>query len=73
MVNKHYPPEFKADAVAVVEEILGSGKVVGARLRNVQTGGTKVQDVTGVFVAIGHDPAQGAVQGPDRTGRTRAT
>jgi thioredoxin reductase (NADPH) len=42
---------------SVVEEVLGSdGKVVGARLRNVQTGETKVLDVTGVFVAIGHDP-----------------
>ena len=41
----------------MVEEILGEdGKVVGARLRNVQTGETKVLDVTGVFVAIGHDP-----------------
>jgi thioredoxin reductase (NADPH) len=41
----------------VVEEILGDdGKVVGARLRNVQSGETKVLDVTGVFVAIGHDP-----------------
>ena len=41
----------------VVEEILGSdGKVAGVRLRNVQTGETKVLDVTGVFVAIGHDP-----------------
>jgi thioredoxin reductase (NADPH) len=42
---------------SVVEEILGhDGKVAGARLRNLKTGGTKVLDVTGVFVAIGHDP-----------------
>jgi thioredoxin reductase (NADPH) len=41
----------------VVEEILGGdGTVVGARVRNTQTGETKVLDVTGVFVAIGHDP-----------------
>lgn len=39
------------------EEILGSnGKVVGVRLKNVQSGEAKVLDVTGVFVAIGHDP-----------------
>ena len=32
------------------------GKVAGARIKNVQTGETKTLDVTGVFVAIGHDP-----------------
>ncbi|HEX8631762.1 MAG TPA: thioredoxin-disulfide reductase [Catenuloplanes sp.] len=42
---------------SVVEEILGAeGKVVGVRLRNLQTGETRVLDATGVFVAIGHDP-----------------
>jgi len=41
----------------VVEEVLGAdGKVVGVRVRNVETGDTAVLDVTGVFVAIGHDP-----------------
>jgi thioredoxin reductase (NADPH) len=42
---------------SVVEEILGEdGKVAGVRLRNVKTGETKVLEVQGVFVAIGHDP-----------------
>jgi thioredoxin reductase (NADPH) len=50
-------PKIKIEWNSVVEEILGEdGKVVGARLRNVQTGEGKVLDVTGVFVAIGHDP-----------------
>jgi thioredoxin reductase (NADPH) len=50
-------PKIKVEWNSVVEEILGNdGKVVGARLRNVQTGQTKVMNVTGVFVAIGHDP-----------------
>jgi len=41
----------------VVEEILGTdGKVSGVRVRDVKTGETKVMPVTGVFVAIGHDP-----------------
>ncbi|MEV1286768.1 thioredoxin-disulfide reductase [Micromonospora sp. NPDC049679] len=41
----------------VIEEILGEdGKVVGVRVRNAHTGESKVLDVTGVFVAIGHDP-----------------
>jgi thioredoxin reductase (NADPH) len=50
-------PKIKVEWNSVVEEILGAdGKVVGARLRNMHTGETKVLDVTGVFVAIGHDP-----------------
>jgi thioredoxin reductase (NADPH) len=50
-------PKIKVEWNTVVEEILGQdGKVVGARLKNVQTGEAKVLDVTGVFVAIGHDP-----------------
>jgi thioredoxin reductase (NADPH) len=50
-------PKIKVEWNSVVEEILGTdGKVGGARLRNVHTGETKVLDVTGVFVAIGHDP-----------------
>jgi thioredoxin reductase (NADPH) len=50
-------PKIKIEWNSAVEEILGSdGKVVGARLRNLQTGETKVLDVTGVFIAIGHDP-----------------
>jgi thioredoxin reductase (NADPH) len=50
-------PKIKVEWNSVVEEILGrDGTVVGARLRNTQTGETKVLDVTGVFVAIGHDP-----------------
>jgi thioredoxin reductase (NADPH) len=50
-------PKIKVEWNSVVEEILGAdGKVAAAVLRNVQTGEKKVLDVTGVFVAIGHDP-----------------
>src|ERR1043166_6091714 len=50
-------PKIKVEWNSVVEEILGAdGKVAGVRLRNLQTGETKILDVTGVFVAIGHDP-----------------
>jgi thioredoxin reductase (NADPH) len=50
-------PKIKVEWNTVVEEILGTdGKVVGVRLRDVNSGETKVLDVTGVFVAIGHDP-----------------
>ncbi|GIF07325.1 hypothetical protein Asi03nite_48630 [Actinoplanes siamensis] len=49
--------KIKVEWNSVVEEILGAdGKVVGVRLRNLVSGETKVLDVTGVFVAIGHDP-----------------
>ncbi|MEV1156266.1 thioredoxin-disulfide reductase [Micromonospora chokoriensis] len=42
---------------SVVEEIVGhDGAVAAARLRDVHSGETRVLDVTGVFVAIGHDP-----------------
>jgi thioredoxin reductase (NADPH) len=42
---------------SVVEEILGTdGKVTGVRIRNAHTGEARTLDVTGVFVAIGHDP-----------------
>ena len=37
-------------------EILGDNEVVGARLKNTQTGEEHVIDVTGFFVAIGHKP-----------------
>jgi thioredoxin reductase (NADPH) len=61
-------PKIKVEWNSVVEEILGDdGKVVGARLRNVQTGETKVLDVTGVFVAIGHDPRSELFKGQIET------
>lgn len=37
-------------------EVLGDTKAVGIRLRNTLDGTESVLDVTGVFVAIGHDP-----------------
>jgi thioredoxin reductase (NADPH) len=44
----------------VLDEVLGGSDplgVNGARVKNVKTGETTDLDVTGVFVAIGHDPA----------------
>jgi thioredoxin reductase (NADPH) len=50
-------PKIKVEWNSVVEEIIGeNGKVEGARVRNLQTNETKHLDITGVFVAIGHDP-----------------
>jgi thioredoxin reductase (NADPH) len=39
-----------------VVEVLGSEKVTGLRLRSTKDGTEQVLPVTGVFVAIGHDP-----------------
>jgi thioredoxin reductase (NADPH) len=41
---------------AVIDEILGDGKVEAVRLRDTVTDETWEQAVDGVFVAIGHDP-----------------
>jgi thioredoxin reductase (NADPH) len=39
-----------------VVEVLGDDRVSGLRLRNVRTGEESTLPVTGMFVAIGHDP-----------------
>jgi thioredoxin reductase (NADPH) len=41
---------------AVVDEVLGDGKMTGVRLRDTQTGETSELAADGLFVAIGHDP-----------------
>ena len=41
---------------SVVTEILGEDRVSGVRVRNIKTGEESTIAVTGVFVAIGHDP-----------------
>jgi thioredoxin reductase (NADPH) len=41
---------------AVVEEVLGDGKIAGLKLRDVNTGETHEVEAEGLFVAIGHDP-----------------
>jgi thioredoxin reductase (NADPH) len=39
-----------------VLEVLGDDRVSGARIRNTKTGETSTLAITGLFVAIGHDP-----------------
>jgi thioredoxin reductase (NADPH) len=46
-----------------VLEVLGEGSVTGMRLRNAVTGEESTLDVTGVFMAIGHDPRSSLVAG----------
>ncbi|HLT12433.1 MAG TPA: thioredoxin-disulfide reductase [Micromonosporaceae bacterium] len=50
-------PKIKVEWNTVVTEIIGDdGRVAGVKVRDVVTGEERKLDVTGVFVAIGHDP-----------------
>jgi thioredoxin reductase (NADPH) len=46
-----------------VTEVLGDGKVQGVQVRDTVTGEESTLDVTGFFVAIGHDPRSALVKG----------
>jgi thioredoxin reductase (NADPH) len=46
-----------------VVELVGDGRLSGLRLRDTRTGGTSDLAVTGLFVAIGHDPRSEIVAG----------
>jgi thioredoxin reductase (NADPH) len=57
-------PKIKVSWNSVVTEVLGTdGKVSGVRVRDTLTGGETTLDVTGVFVAIGHDPRSELLRG----------
>jgi thioredoxin reductase (NADPH) len=47
----------------VVEDVLGEDKVDGLAVRSVVSGDGSVLDVTGLFVAIGHEPRNELVRG----------
>jgi thioredoxin reductase (NADPH) len=46
-----------------ITEVTGDGKVQGLKLKDTITGEEKTLDVTGFFVAIGHDPRSQLVRG----------
>ncbi|HEU4543440.1 MAG TPA: thioredoxin-disulfide reductase [Jiangellaceae bacterium] len=46
-----------------VVDVLGDEKVSGVRLRSTDTGDERILDVTGLFIAIGHDPRSELVAG----------
>lgn len=52
---------FRWDSEVV--DVLGQDKVSGLRLRDTQTGAEQDLDLTGVFVAIGHEPRVELVRG----------
>ncbi len=55
--------KIKVEWDTVVTGIVGTDKVGGASVRNVKTGEEKVLPVTGVFIAIGHDPRSALFRG----------
>ena len=53
-------PKIKVKWDTALDEVLGADEpkgVTSVRLKNVKTGATEVQEVDGVFIAIGHKPA----------------
>ena len=55
-------PKIRWITNAEVTEVLGEGSVTGVRLRDTRTGEESTLDVTGMFVAIGHDPRSALVR-----------
>jgi thioredoxin reductase (NADPH) len=56
-------PKIKFVWNSEVTEVLGEDRVTGLRLRNLKTGEESALEVTGMFVAIGHDPRSELVGG----------
>jgi thioredoxin reductase (NADPH) len=56
-------PKIKFAWDSEVAEVLGEDRVTGLRLRNLKTGEETTLEVTGMFVAIGHDPRSELVVG----------
>ena len=57
-------PKIKVEWNTVVTEVLDNdGKVGGVRVRDVNTGEERTLEVTGLFIAIGHDPRSELVRG----------
>jgi thioredoxin reductase (NADPH) len=48
---------------SVISEIIGNGKVAGARIKNLKSGDVTELPVSGIFVAIGHTPNTSLFEG----------
>jgi thioredoxin reductase (NADPH) len=55
-------PKMRWRTNAEVVEVLGDGSVSGLTIRDTRTGETSALDVSGMFVAIGHDPRSALVR-----------
>jgi thioredoxin reductase (NADPH) len=51
------------ESQTVVEQIMGGDTVTGLQLRNSKTGAAREQNIDGVFIAVGLDPATAFLQG----------
>jgi thioredoxin reductase (NADPH) len=49
-------PKIKFVWDSDVAEMVGEDRLTGLRLKNLKTGATSILPVTGIFIAIGHDP-----------------
>jgi thioredoxin reductase (NADPH) len=56
-------PKIRWQLNSQLTGISGDGKVSGARLRDTVTGAESELPVTGVFIAVGHDPRSDLVRG----------
>jgi thioredoxin reductase (NADPH) len=56
-------PKIKWQLNSEITEVVGDGKVQGLKLKDTITGEESSLDVTGFFVAIGHDPRSELVRG----------
>ena len=56
-------PKIEFHWNAVITEVLGDTKVSGVRLRDTVTGDESELHVTGLFVAIGHEPNSSLLKG----------
>ncbi len=56
-------PKIEVIWDSTVTDVLGQDKVSGLQLRNLKTGADSTLDITGLFVAIGHDPRSELVKG----------
>jgi len=63
VVGGGYNPKISFAWNSAVDAIHGVDKVTGVTLRDTLTGQTRLLPVTGVFVAIGHDPRNELVKG----------
>jgi thioredoxin reductase (NADPH) len=55
-------PKMRWRTNSEVVEVLGENSITGLRLRDTKTGEESILDVTGMFVAIGHDPRSDLVK-----------
>lgn len=59
----HNDPKIEFVWNSKVVDVLGDEQVAGLRIEDTNTGEQRTLDVTGVFVAIGHDPRNALVKG----------